>query len=86
MITQSQYNRITNKEWKGKRVRTLVRVSNRLGEIPSGKLATVVHKSRGLEIRTDPCETCGIVFFVSKVQPRDLALVKKREEVVNDKG
>lgn len=75
MISQSQYNRITAPDWKGKRVRSLVPLNTSQVVVPAGTEFTVEGKFNGLDILGDACSHCGVQVRISRVNPSKLELV-----------
>lgn len=71
-ITNSEYNRISQKDWQGVRVRSLRPIATRYAEVPAGTLFTIEQKFGGFALKSDACPHCGIQFNVVKVAPSAL--------------
>lgn len=52
-------------DWKGKKVISLYKVSNGLGSVPAGTVFTIKSATTRKELKTSPCECCGLEFKVS---------------------
>lgn len=70
MITQSDYNRRTDKQWRGVKVRALRPLDNGWITIPAGTICTIDGKFGGFSLRTDRCNCCGVTIRISRV-PHD---------------
>lgn len=79
-MDRQQYERTTNEEFRGRKVRTLVSLNNRLFTIPPGTICTIERKFGGFDIQTNSCETCGVKVRISKVPARDLKLIYPEED------
>ena len=62
-------------DYEGLRVRTLTTLANGLGSIPAGVTGIVTHYSRGLDIKTDKCECCGLSMSISRVSEEQVELI-----------
>lgn len=71
-ITDAQYKRISDKEWKGVRVRSILPLRNSMCSVPVGTLFTIEGKFSGFSILADPCSCCGVAPSFSKVSPSKL--------------
>ena len=76
MITEAQYNRLSQAQWKGQRVRSLAPIGTRIGVLPAGTMFTITHKFGGFDVTSDPCECCGFQMHISRVQPGKLERVE----------
>ncbi|KKN36053.1 hypothetical protein LCGC14_0777480 [marine sediment metagenome] len=71
------------RDWIGRRVRALRALSHgRFVDgrshhmaIPEGKILTVTHSWNGLTLRTDPCPSCGVRLFITRVSEHDVELL-----------
>ncbi len=62
-------------DWEGLKVKSLKPLKNGWASLPEGKIFTVSSWSRGLSMRSDPCECCGIRLSISRVSPNDVELL-----------
>lgn len=69
------YKNKTEKFFVGKKVRTLIRMQNGLMVIPEGTFCTITRKFGGFNLKSEPCETCGVQIRISRVHRRDVELV-----------
>lgn len=69
------YNRMTNAQLAGRRVRTLVEMRNGRFVIPPGSTAVIERKFKGFELLFDPCPHCRIQSSISRVSPRHVELL-----------
>lgn len=53
------------RDWKGKKVVSLYKVSNGLGSVPAGTVFTITSATTRKELKTNQCECCGLAFKVS---------------------
>lgn len=74
-MDKKTYDQIRDREFRGRKVKTLVELSNGWCRIAPGTVATIQKKYNGLDLMTDPCQTCGVKVVISHVQPRDVDLV-----------
>ena len=74
-MKQSEYNRMTEKEFKGRVVRSLVVLQNGMFKIPAGTLFTITGKQGGLHLTSESCKYCGVMLFISRVQPYQVELL-----------
>ncbi|MBA7687775.1 hypothetical protein ES703_96248 [subsurface metagenome] len=66
------YERTTEREFIGRKVKNLVPLSNGLYRFPAGMTWTIKRKRGGFELLSDPCPHCGIQAAISKVPPWDV--------------
>ena len=76
MITEAQYQRRTEAEWKKLRVRSLRPLANGLATVPAGTIFSITRKMNGFGLKADPCPHCGIQIHIYKVEPRALEVVE----------
>lgn len=69
------YNKLTDRELRGRKVRSLVELHNGWCRIPQGTTFTITRKMGGLHLETEPCVTCGVRVRISYVPPRDVELM-----------
>ncbi len=69
------YEKHTEKWFMGKKVRTLIQMQNGLMIIPEGAICTITRKFGGFNLKSDPCEYCGVRIRITKVHRRDLELI-----------
>ncbi len=70
------YDRTTDKQFRGRQVRTLVQLKNGWAEIPAGTLATIIRKRKGFVLETVACPHCGVKVYISHVGPARVDLVE----------
>jgi hypothetical protein len=61
------YKKTTEKEFIGRKVISLLPMSNGLYRFPAGITWTIKRKHSGFELLSDPCPHCGIQAAISKV-------------------
>lgn len=74
-MDRKTYERTTENEFTGRKVKSLVTLKNGMFTIPAGTIFTITKKQAGFEVRSNPCPTCGISSFISRVQPRDIDFI-----------
>lgn len=74
------YQNKTEKYFVGKKVRTLIQMQNGLMIIPEGAICTISRKFGGFNLKSEPCESCGVRIRISRVHRRDVELVSGRVE------
>lgn len=75
-ISQSTYNRLSEREWIGRKVMTLSDITTFGGVIyPNGSLAKVTRKFGGLHLEGEKCLCCGVKLMLTKIPPHKLTLV-----------
>jgi len=62
-------------DWEGLKVKSLKPLKNGWASLPEGKIFTVGSWSRGLSMRSNPCECCGIRLSISRVSSNDVELL-----------
>jgi len=67
-MDKKTYDQTRDREFRGRKVKTLVALQNGWCRIAPGTIATVQRKYGGLELMTDPCPTCGIKIIISHVR------------------
>ena len=67
-----EYNRTPVSLMRGRRVRSLVPMANRLGELPAGTIYEILGNQAGLYLRSEPCGHCGFQQNINKVQPEEV--------------
>lgn len=78
MVTQREYERKTEKEWKKVKVITKVKMQNGFMEIPAGTVCRIVQKYGGFSLKSEPCGKCGIRVFISRVQPENVEVLQEK--------
>ncbi len=68
-MDRKTYERTREKEFIGRKVKSLRSMSNRLYRFPAGMTWTIERKQGGFELLSDPCPHCGIRAYVNKVSP-----------------
>ncbi len=66
----------TDDWWKGKKVKSLVELKNSWASLPAGTIFTVERKWAGLQLRSDPCEHCGMRLYITKVPYESLEIIE----------
>lgn len=74
-MDRKTYDRITGREFLGRKVRSNAVIRNGYMELPEGTLFSVQRKHNGLHLVSDPCETCGIKVYVHNVNPDRVDLI-----------
>lgn len=74
-MDKKTYDQIRDREFRGRKVKTLVELSNGWCRIAPGTIAMVNKKFNGLSLMTEPCPTCGVKVAITHVQPRDIDFV-----------
>ena len=69
------YNKTTEKEFIGRKVKSIRALKNGLYRFPAGMVFTIQRKQGGFELLSDPCPHCGIQASVSKVEPQAVEFV-----------
>jgi len=64
------YERTAERQFIGRKVKSLRPMSNGLFHFPAGMTFTIRRKQGGFELLSDPCPHCGIAAYVSKVEPQ----------------
>lgn len=75
MMDKKTYDLIREREFIGRKVKTLVELNNGWCRIAPGTIATVQRKYNGLGLMTEPCPTCGVRIHISRVRPREVDFV-----------
>ena len=70
MVSRKEYEKRTEAQWKGVKVRTLCDMHNGIINIPKGTVCQIYGKSGGFSLETEPCKRCGVSIFIKKVAPR----------------
>lgn len=65
------------RDWVGLRVRSRRAFANASGTMPAGTVFTVTMTSpgRGMSLRADRCQCCGLEWAVSHIPPDDVEVV-----------
>ena len=71
-MKRQEYNRTPLRLMRGRRVRSLVPMANRLGELPAGTIYEILGKQAGLDLRSEPCGQCGFQQHINKVRPEEV--------------
>lgn len=74
-MDKKTYDKTPNREFRGRKVKTLVVLSNGWCKIPQGAVCTVTKKLGGLHLEIDPCPHCGVRVRISYVPPKDVDFV-----------
>jgi hypothetical protein len=76
MVSPKEYDRVTEAEWKKRKVRTLVVLINSQIQIPKGTICSIIRKAGGFTLHASECPHCGVSVYISKVSPRDVTVVE----------
>ena len=76
-MNRREYERMTEKQLKGRRVRSLVPLKNRIESFPSMTLFTITGKFGGLALKSDPCPTCKMQMWITRVSPGEVELLPR---------
>lgn len=64
------------REAQGRKVRTLVNLSNQVQTIPAGAVLTVIEfRLDEVTLRADPCAECGVAVWIRKVNINSVELL-----------
>lgn len=66
-------------DWRGLTVKSKRKLSNGYGSLPPGTTFTIRSAGNGVSLQSKPCSECGFAMYVTRVDPRDLVLVKESE-------
>jgi len=83
-MDRKTYDKMRDREFRGRKVKTTRVLTNGWCIIPLGTVCTVTGKFGGLDFVSDPCPQCGVRVNISRVSPEDVDLVdqgKLAEEV-----
>ena len=70
-----QYQTLPAKQVEGRRVQLTKELKYGAFIVAAGTVATILRKSRGYDLQTDACSTCGVVALLYRVDYTDLELV-----------
>lgn len=62
-------------DWEGLRVESLTSLRNGWGEIPSGTHFMVTDWTRGLSLKSVPCDCCGVQVYIGRVDAEDVHIL-----------
>lgn len=71
-MEQKTYDKTTEKEFIGRKVKSLKTMRNGMFNFPAGMTWTIQRKQGGFELLSDPCPHCGIRAYINKVSPADV--------------
>lgn len=74
------YQKMSLTSLRGRKVRTLLELHNGYVTIAEGTTMTIIGKRGGLELRAEPCTTCGLGAQITKVPPADVELLLELDE------
>lgn len=74
-MKRSYYNKTTEEDFLGKKVKTLSVLKNGNYEVAKGSVLTIERKHGGFSLLCEACEHCKVRIFITKVQPEDVELV-----------
>ncbi len=68
------------RDWVGRKVRALSALSSGRLAIPEGRILTVQRNWKGLTLVTDPCPSCGVRIYITRVSVHSVELLPIIEE------
>lgn len=68
-MDRKTYERTTQAQFIGRKVKSLCPMSNGLYRLPAGMTFTIKKKHGGFDLLSDPCPHCGIQAVIAKVEP-----------------
>lgn len=74
-MTRAEYDRSTNAQWIGRKLRTLTKLRSGHVEIPPGMILTVTKKFDGFTVVGPRCDCCNVAVIMSKVHYSDVETV-----------
>lgn len=76
MITTKMYERTPERDWLGKKVRSLQEFKNGWFTAPAGTVFVIDQKQAGFGlVLAEPCPCCGLRGSIGKVNPNYLEIV-----------
>ena len=86
-MTYKEYNKMTLRILKGRRVRARVQLINRGGDsVMAGTLGVITDKYQSLRITFDKCKHCGTVLHIKGVRPEEIELLPLESPAPGGKG
>lgn len=76
-MRNTEYRRLRAWEVKGRKVRLIDEVANRLIIIPVGTICTITDKHGGFSIEGPACPSCGVKVRITKVSASKVELLPK---------
>ena len=77
-MDRKTYEKTTEREFKGRKVVSLVPLINGWARFPAGMTWTIEGKQGGFALVTDPCPHCGIRCSINKVSPGQVDFTDQR--------
>jgi hypothetical protein len=74
-MTWTEYQRKTNRELAGRKVRALRVLTTGVVNIPAGQILTIKEKRGGLTLQSSRCKCCGVSLYLRKVEPQAVELI-----------
>jgi len=74
-MTRIEYERLTERQVKGRRVRILRALTNGWMTIPAGTECCITRKFQGYSLTSDKCSHCGVQIHISRVKWYDVDLL-----------
>ena len=68
------------RDWIGLRVESVRELRSGMYAIPEGTRFEVCANHGGLNLKGDPCPTCGVSVYISRVPERDVFIVSQQKE------
>lgn len=72
------YDRLTEDELVGRKVKTLEPMANGKMEIPAGTVCTITRKWGGFNLKAEPCESCGVSVYITRVSPEQVEFLPEK--------
>jgi len=88
-MNQREYEKLTEYQLIGCRVRANDEIGNGWGKVPAGTVFVITGKGGGLQMTSEKCPTCGIQLHVSRVRPEKVTLMdlpKTRAQVAEERA
>jgi len=80
-MDRKTYERTTEKEFIGRKVKSLYILTNGMGQFPAGTVWIIRAKFNGFWLRSDPCPHCGCQANISRVEPSNVVLLPADPEI-----
>lgn len=72
VMDKKTYDSIRDKEFRGRKVKTLVELSNGWCRIPPNTVCTIMKKYDGFALLSVPCVTCGVKVAITHVRCKEV--------------
>lgn len=74
-MTWTEYRRMTERQFQGRRVSLLQGIQSQAISLPPGTRGTIRRKWKGFEVRFDSCTHCGASATMTRISPVYLMLL-----------